>query len=110
MKTNLKRMVRIGHRDYIISFHDVMTLEGECLKEFSHDYEKGQIKIKKGRSKVDKANTLFHELLHAIFTERGLIYSTKEEEKIVLAMTNGIIDFIRDNPRFFKSWLKLLEK
>ena len=109
MKTNIKRTIRIGYRDYIISFSDKMTLEGTCLKEFKHDYEKGQITIKKGRSDIDKANTLFHEILHAIFTERGLIYSTKEEETIVLAMTNGIIDFIRDNPKFFKTWLKLLQ-
>lgn len=104
-----KTTVRIGHRDYTISFVENLKDEGVCLKEFSHDYEKGWIKIKTGRSDIDYANAMFHEILHAIFTERGLIYSTKTEEKIVLAMTNGIIDFIRDNPRFFKRLLNLLK-
>ncbi len=110
MRTDRKYTVRIGCRDYKISFHENMAGDqGECLKEFSHDYEKGWIKIKKGMTEKEKGNTAFHEILHAIFTERGLIYSKKEEERLVTAMTNGISDFIRDNPRFFKGLLKLLE-
>ncbi len=110
MRADRKAQVKIGCRDYTISFHaKLMGSQGECLKQFSHDYEKGWIKIKKGMGAQEKGNTLFHEILHAIFTERGLIYSVKEEEKLVTAMTNGIIDFIRDNPKYFKRLMRLIK-
>jgi hypothetical protein len=110
MRADRKVTIKIGCRDYTVSFHDMLKgSQGEVCKAFSHDYEKGWIRIKKGMSPQEKGNTILHEVLHAIFTERGLMYSTKEEEKIVMTMTNGFIDFIRDNPRYFKRILKLLK-
>jgi len=110
MRADRKATLRIGARDYIISFNKMLKDEqGVCLKEFAHDYEKGWIRIKTGMAPLEKGNTVLHEIIHAIFTERGLIYKEKEEEKIVLAMTNGLIAFIRDNPRFFKRLLKLIK-
>jgi hypothetical protein len=110
LRADRKATLRIGARDYTISFHhNLRGAQGETLKEFQHDYEKGWIKIKTGMAPLEKGNTILHEIIHAIFTERGLIYKEKEEEKIVLAMTNGIIAFIRDNPRYFKRILKLLK-
>lgn len=111
MRTDRKSEVKIGYRDYVIIFRKKIpgNLLGDCDKTFFHDYEKGRISIKKGLNDVEKANTVLHECMHAIFTERALKFSDDTEEKIVNAMTNGIIDFIRDNPRFFVRWLKLLK-
>ena len=110
MRTDRKSHVKIGYRDYTISFKEMTNgLQGECDKTFFSNQEKGRITIKKGMDDIEKCNTMLHEIMHAIFTERGLIFSDKTEERIVLSMTNGLIDFIRDNPRFFKRWLKLMD-
>ncbi len=111
MRTDRRCTVRVGFRDYAISFRKKLAggAIGLCDKLTKHDHEKGQIHVLKGLNDIEKANTVLHEIFHAIYTERGVNLSDKQEEQVVTAMTNGLIDFIRDNPRFLVRWLKLLK-
>lgn len=58
------------------------------------------------KSSVDTAiNTLAHEIVHAIFYERGiedLISKDVLLEKIVDEVSKGLVQIIRDNPELIK--------
>lgn len=61
------------------------------LVEYSNDLDETQTKM-----------TILHEVLHALFFERGLrLHVTKEQEEVLVsAMENGLFALMRDNPKF----------
>lgn len=92
--------VKIGYKDFTIRMaSNLPDCVGDCTFPAS-DHLKGKIRIQRGMAGVEKANTVLHEILHAICYTQGLQLSEKTEERVVFAMTNGLIQFIRDNPRF----------
>jgi len=57
-----------------------------------------------------QANTLLHEILHAISSQMGKLGLDDEtEEKVVQVMANGICSVMRDNPKLFSLIQKGLE-
>lgn len=57
-----------------------------------------------------QANTLLHEVLHAIAYQMGKFgLDSKSEEKVVEVMANGICAVMRDNPDLFPLLQKGLE-
>lgn len=102
--------LKIGYREYTISFVKRFTdgdHVGECENPGSHTHAKGKIRIKKGQDSVEKANTILHEVMHAIAYTQGMNLSDNTEERVVTAFTNGLIGFIRDNPKFVIKLLRL---
>lgn len=98
--------IRIGYRDIRIAF--VRKVDAENSMGDFED-ELGRIRIRKGLDDVEKANTILHEILHALCSVQGLHLSDKMEERIALAISNGMIDFMRENPRFITKIMKLLK-
>lgn len=89
--------IRIGHADYRVQL--VKELDGgETMGHFLRD--DGVIKMVPTAPVAD-ANTLLHEVLHGAFGESGLDHGAlaKHEERIVAALTNQLLQIIRDNPR-----------
>lgn len=76
---------------------------GECHTE------KSLIKVWKYQSPEELANTLLHEVGHAILWSQGVHLSESQEEKIVYAYTNGLCGLIRDNPELIRWLLKSLK-
>lgn len=59
----------------------------------------GELTVRKGLSPVDTANTLIHEINHAILRLYGHpIVATEEEEGVVEVISNGLIEWWRRNP------------
>lgn len=57
-----------------------------------------------------QANTLLHEILHAVAHQMGKFgLDDKSEEKAVETMANGICAVMRDNPKLFPLLQKGLE-
>ena len=96
------KSVRVGPFDI-----DIIKLEGEdrdkCLGLFSEaqmtismrdEYRNGQ----------QEAETLLHEVIHAIRAVTG-IYPKDSEERIVSQMSIGMASVIRDNPDLIE-WLQ----
>lgn len=107
MRTDRPEKIRIGYRDFTIRFVDKVDAEGslgDCEKNT------GKIRVMKGMDGAEKANVVLHEITHAIIHAQGLDLSEKTEEKVVLAIANGMISFMRDNPRFMGRLLRLLKK
>lgn len=101
--------MRIGYQDYDLYFVkkiDGGSTQGEC---HYNDGAKGVIRIAKGQKKVEKANTILHELLHAISYTQGLHLSADMEERVVRAIANGLIDFMRTNPKVMNQILSLIK-
>lgn len=49
-----------------------------------------------------RLETLFHEVLHAIWHQRLLGYADNKEETVVYNLTNGLVTFFKDNPKFLQ--------
>ena len=110
MRTDKKITLKIGYKKYLMYFVkklDGGKTQGDCA---NHDGVKGVIRIAKGQHKVEKANTVLHEILHAICHVQGLNLTDKEEERIVLSLTNGLIDFMRENPKMVEQLQGLVKK
>jgi hypothetical protein len=111
MRTTKPYDLKVGYKNYILRFADKLPGDktmGDCTYPSQHNHTKGVIRIIKGLEPVEKGNTILHEILHAIFMDKGLELEDKLEERIVLATANGLVAFIRDNPEFAKQLLKLL--
>lgn len=103
MRTDRPFTLRIGYKDFTVSFVDKVDKGkslGSCQPYAGRTKYKGQIKIAKRLPKREKANTVLHEVMHAIIYAQGVEYTEKEEEQAVTAFTNGLIALMRDNPKF----------
>tara|TARA_Y100001963_G_scaffold45434_1_gene64064 strand:- start:4840 stop:5208 length:369 start_codon:yes stop_codon:yes gene_type:complete len=97
--SELKDYIKIGYRNYKLdvwpdTFASTEEAEGEF---FAKD---GKIGIKGSTlGSMHGANTLLHEILHAIVYQYGLAEDIKDkEEKIVNTLTNGLSAVLIDNP------------
>ena len=75
---------------------------GRRLRE-DGDFDGDCIHVTKGQRGPALADTVLHELLHAVFATFCL-KDEDDEERIVSAMATGIVGILRDNPKFGK-WL-----
>lgn len=70
---------------------------------------KQQIQLRKDfATEKQRAETLLHELLHAVWNERCIV-AKDGEEKIVTKMSIGLAALIRDNPELFSDIVKALK-
>ena len=67
------------------------------------DFDGDTIHVAAGQHGPALADTVLHELLHAIFQTFAL-KDDDDEERIVSALATGIIGVLRDNPNF-ATWL-----
>ena len=88
--------VKIGYRHYVIEhWKGRVGIQagrfGEC------DTSLAIIRVDDGWSKEKAANTLLHEIMHAIFFEYNMC-DEDDEERIVCTMSNALITVMTDNP------------
>lgn len=62
------------------------------------------IEAHKGLAPIDLADTLVHEVFHAILWRQGREENAATEERFVRALATGLIAVLQDNPDFAK-WL-----
>jgi hypothetical protein len=84
---------------------DFKVVEIERSEDWGfYDPVKMEIAVQSDCHKHVKAETLVHEILHAIWD----VYSVKKgdgEERIITAMAMGVSACIRDNPDFWRAIL-----
>jgi Zn-dependent peptidase ImmA (M78 family) len=96
----MKEIVKIGRYKWRILFKKYV---GECKTHYDAgecDYDKRKISIQSGQTKAAEANTILHEILHAICHDQKLGLKYDLEEEVVTGIANGLQDFIRDNPKY----------
>ena len=99
--------VKVGYKDIDIDLvRSDFTKQTDCYGEYQHRANK--IEIQKDLTPTDFANTLLHEILHAVVYEHSLtcdgnVLSVDTNEEIVVnSITNGLMTVIKDNPWFLK--------
>ena len=97
--------IKIGYRDYKIKNLD--SIVSRC-NEINGQFlaSDGVIALSSTEDNISHANTLIHEVLHAIIYQWGVELDDKEEEKICNTIANGLTTVFVDNP----SLLSYLQK
>jgi hypothetical protein len=89
--------VRIGPIDFeVVSVDGLTDAEGSRKLSGHISYDHCKIELEQRISEQAKYLVFWHEVFHAIFTQYGL--EPEGEEKLIDALANGIVDFLRDNP------------
>lgn len=97
---NEKTKLKIGNYNWtyqeIEKFDDRFQI-GSCA------YPTCEIKIKKGMKFVPRRVVILHEVFHSILETTGYRFETNREcENAIEILSNGLIQFIDKNPKFFK--------
>lgn len=97
--------IKIGYREYKIKNLD--SIVSRC-NEINGQFlaSDGVIALSSTEDNISHANTLIHEVLHAIVYQWGIELDDKEEEKICNTIANGLTTVFVDNP----SLLSYLQK
>lgn len=95
--------VRIGYHDFTIENWDasraaLASRYGEC------DHLSKTIRVSRAHGDRKSAETLVHEMLHAIFAEWVIEHDDKEE-RIVSTLAGAICAAWRQNPEAFE-WIR----
>ena len=82
-----------------------MTDRAECDGITLH--HRGIIEVEKGLPAIEQANTMLHEVMHAVYYVQGMncidAKADDVEEKIINSLGNGLTQVFRDNPEFTAS-------
>jgi len=102
--------VKIGYQDITIE-RETATFQkqSDCYGEYDH--RKNSITIQTDLSPLDEANTMVHEILHAVAYINSLtvsgqpLDSENKEEVVINQFTNGLVQVFRDN-KWLLTYLK----
>ena len=94
---NIPEKIKIGYREYKLEEwkQTVATANEAHGQFFSKEGIIGYITDEKG---VSHANTLLHEILHAIIYQWNMDLDEKVEESVVNGLANGLTTIFVDNP------------
>jgi len=97
--------IKIGYRDYKIKNLD--SIVSKC-NEINGQFlaSDGMIALSSTEDNISHANTLIHEILHAVVYQWGIELDDKDEERICNTIANGLTTVFVDNP----SLLSYLQK
>lgn len=90
--------IRVGYTNYDV-VEKAEVDGGRCWGEC--DRNVGVISLKEGMPSRKRADTLIHELFHAIWGEYN-IHEGDDEERIVLTMATAWTQILLDNPELCK--------
>ncbi|AUO78191.1 hypothetical protein RSEGYP2_32 [Ralstonia phage RsoP1EGY] len=86
--------LRIMGRKFRVSYKDDLDGDlGYC------EPTKCKIEIENGQHPVEEADTVLHEVLHAVFYLMDIGLSAEEEEHVVRKVVTGLTQVFQDNPR-----------
>lgn len=94
--------IRVFGRTYIFNYEQAGGLGQDRVG--SCDNINQIITIDANQSLVEEADTVLHEVLHAIFYTMKIGLDMDTEEKAVSALATGLIGVIQDNPEW-AAWL-----
>ena len=90
--------IKIGYRDYKLEeWKQTVASANEAQGQFFS--KEGVIGYTADEKGVSHANTLIHEILHAIVYQWNMELDEKAEEHIVNGITNGLTTVLVDNPK-----------
>ena len=95
---NRPEKIKIGYRNYKLEeWKQTVASANEAQGQFFA--KEGVIGYTAEETGVSHANTLIHEILHAIVYQWNMELDEKTEEHIVNGITNGLTTVLVDNPK-----------
>ena len=100
--------IKVGYRDYKLEeWKQTVASANEAQGQFfSKEGVIGYVTTEKG---VSHANTILHEIMHAIIYQWNIELDEKVEELVVNGLSNGLTTVLVDNPKlmdYFKEKIK----
>ena len=96
-KIAMPESIKIGYRDYKLEkWKQTVATANEAQGQFFQ--KEGIIGYVTTEEGVSHANTIIHEILHAIIYQWNIELGEKEEEHLVSALSNGLTTVLVDNP------------
>lgn len=92
----LPPFVKVGYRRYkIVEWNPSQAVSADRYGECDHTMHEIRLTLMHGWTKA--ANTLLHEILHAVWAMQAL-HDKDEEERYVTSFANGLCSVWSDNP------------
>lgn len=99
--------LKIGYRRYrVVPWDEGDAAENGRLGEISH--RSGEIRVADSRPIETQAETIVHEVLHALMHDSGADWTNDDEENIVRWLTPRLTAFLADNPDQVREILDML--
>lgn len=95
--TRRLKSIRLGAREWALRYRRPSSMAGAA--GLCH-YDKATLDIAIGQSPMDEADTVLHEVFHAIRYCQGRDYGDEVEEDYVRSLSTGLIVALKDNPEF----------
>ena len=96
VKIHVPTSIKIGYRDYKLEeWKQTVATANEAQGQFFQ--KEGIIGYVADVKGVSHANTILHEILHAIIYQWNIDLEEKEEEKLVNGIANGLTTVFVDN-------------
>lgn len=89
-----------------VSYQHIKISVGPCEDLGNYDPNTHEIRIREKQKWQEEANTFLHELLHAVYSCYNLDKKS-DEEKIVSAITNGLMEVMTRNPEILNYFSKV---
>ena len=90
--------IKIGYRDYKLEeWKQTVASANEATGQFFS--KEGVIGYAKDENGVAHANTIIHELIHAIVYQWNIELEDKVEETVATTLSNGLTTIFVDNPK-----------
>ncbi len=95
---NIPEKIKVGYRNYKLEeWKQTVASANEAQGQFFS--KEGVIGYTADEKGVSHANTLIHEILHAIVYQWNMDLDEKIEEHVVNGLTNGLTTVLVDNPK-----------
>ena len=95
---NIPEKIKVGYRNYKLEeWKQTVASANEAQGQFFS--KEGVIGYTADEKGVSHANTLIHEILHAIVYQWNMELDEKTEEHVVNGITNGLTTVLVDNPK-----------
>mgnify|MGYP003139821667 FL=1 len=95
---HIPEKIKVGYRNYKLEeWKQTVASANEAQGQFFS--KEGVIGYTADEKGVSHANTLIHEILHAIVYQWNMELDEKTEEHVVNGITNGLTTVLVDNPK-----------
>jgi len=105
---HIPEKIKVGYRNYKLEeWKQTVASANEAQGQFFS--KEGVIGYTADEKGVSHANTLIHEILHAIVYQWNMELDEKTEESVVNGLANGLTTIFVDNPKlldYFKEKIK----
>lgn len=91
--------VKIGIHQYSVSEAEDITRKSDGAFLFGHiSHDEQHIDVRAALQPKMKAVCLWHELIHGVLFQAGLLIDEGDEERVCVALSHGIVQLLQDNP------------